>query len=290
VHLYCGFGTDILVPRYNSSHVETPHDPQGRAPEPASKRHSRLILGTVATIVIAGATAFATGLGSNLADDVSAPSKPLLSWSAMEETAGCGWNSEVYLPRTAAARGSKLKPEPEDLQVFQRAPEAAMAGTQRVNVSIQGESERPVTLLGINFHVHRSPQPPGAIFVSPCGGPTVGRTIVFSLDSDPPRITESNDSSNRPLGEIEGAGTSLNHPIRFPWTVSLTDPLLLILLAKLEGSCLCTWTAEIPWVSGKEQGIISIDNGGDGYRMVSSHGLDFYTPGTDGKWTVNPAQ
>jgi hypothetical protein len=244
----------------------------------------------VATIVIAGATAFATGLGSKLADDVSASSKPLLSWSASEEIAGCGWNSEVYLPQTAAAEGSKLRPEPEDFEVFQKEPEAAMAGTQRVNVSIQGESARPVTLLSINFHVQRSPQPPGAIFVSPCGGPTVGRTIVFSLDSDPPKIVESNNSPDQPLGETEGDGTSLNHAIRFPWTVSLTDPLLLILLAKLESSCLCTWTAEIPWVSGKEKGVIRIDNGGDGYRMVSGHGLAFYTPGTDGKWTVSPAQ
>lgn len=257
----------------------------------AAKPHwTRWILGTAATIVVAGVTAFATGVGSNLSTGVGSPSKPLISWSATEEVAGCGWNSEVYLPKTAAAKGRAMKPEPDDFEVFQEEPEAAMAGTQRVNVSIQGESERPVTLLGIQFHVQRSARPPGAIFVSPCGGPTIGRTIVFSLDSDPPKIVESNASPNQPLGESGADGTTLTHPIRFPWTVSLTDPLLLILLGKVESNCLCTWTAEIPWVSGGENGVIHIDNGGDGYRMVSDHGLNFYTPGGEGGWMFSPPQ
>lgn len=258
---------------------------------PARKSHwSRWILGTAATIVIAGATAFATGIGSNLATDVGSSSKPLISWSATEETAGCGWNSEVYLPKAVAARGHAMKPDPEDMELLQEEPEAAMAGTQRVNVSIQGESERPVTLLGIHFHVQRSVRLPGVIFVSPCGGATIGRTIVFSLDSDPPKIIESNSSANKPLGLTSADGTTLNHPIRFPWTVSLTDPLLLILLGKVESNCLCTWTAEIPWVSGGEQGVIHIDNQGDGYRMVGSHGLNFYTPGAAGAWATSPPQ
>jgi glycosyltransferase involved in cell wall biosynthesis len=45
---------------------------------------------------------------------------------------------------------------------------------------------------------------------------------------------------------MPGSPTS---PITFPWTVSLTDPLLLYVVAIAE-FCACKWSAEIPWVSG----------------------------------------
>jgi hypothetical protein len=275
--------------------VDRKEGPNNRpdAGQQEDKRHwSRVVLATVATIAIAGATAFATGLGSKLADDVSASSKPLVSWSATEEVAGCGWNSEVFLPGRAATQARAMKPDPEDFPIFQRELEAAMVGTQRVNVSIQGESARPVTLLGIHFHVHRRPRPAGGVFVSPCGGPTVGRTVVFSLDSDPPKIVASNASLKQPLSTVEGGGTA-SHPIRFPWTVSLTDPLFLIMLGTLKSNCYCTWAAEIPWVSGGEKGVIQVDNGGEGFRMVGAEGgndgLTMYSPGPDGEWMAGPA-
>ncbi len=158
-----------------------------------------------------------------------------------------------------------------------------------VNVSIQGESIRPVTLTGIQFHVQREPRPPGALFVDPCGGPTTGRAIVFSVDQGPPEILESNVLPNVYLGSAAYGGTpdaeGETKPIRFPWTVSLTDPLLLKLIAITKSSCYCSWTAEIPWVSGSKQGIIQVDNEGEGYRLTGSRGAQHsYYPGPTGRW------
>ena len=72
-------------------------------------------------------------------------------------------------------------------------------------------------------------------------------------------------------------GERITRPIRFPWTVSLTDPLLLDVIATTS-SCYCVWSAEIPWVSGAHRGTIRIDNHGDGYRLVGTNGLTSYYP------------
>ena len=78
-------------------------------------------------------------------------------------------------------------------------------------------------------------------------------------------------------------GRSLSQPIRFPWTVSMTDPLLLEIIANTK-HCYCTWTAEISWVSGSKRGVIPVDNDGEGYTVVSSEGLKSYGVGPSGNW------
>lgn len=90
------------------------------------------------------------------------------------------------------------------------------------------------------------------------------------------------------LGSRGLHGERLYRPVRFPWTVSLTDPLLLDIIATTE-SCYCEWNAEIPWVSGAERGTIVIDNDGDGYRVSAEAGLDSYVPTVEG-WRRYPSQ
>jgi hypothetical protein len=252
------------------------------------QRRMRRIAATVLSIVLAGVTAFVTGLASKLANELGSSSPALVSWGAKVETAGCGWNGEVFLPRRAAERARDLPPSSEDFPKLQREPGSALADTERVNVSIQGETARTITLTGIYFHVKRRPRPPGAVFVDACGSATEGRAIVFDLDQDPPKVIESNALLHVPLGSSEGDGKPLTRPIRFPWTVSMTDPLLLTLLGKTKSSCYCIWTAEIPWVSGNRHGDIKLDNEGRGFRTVGSHGLLFYSPGED-DWTAFPS-
>ncbi|HMI80899.1 MAG TPA: hypothetical protein VK480_03840, partial [Solirubrobacterales bacterium] len=78
-----------------------------------------------------------------------------------------------------------------------------------------------------------------------------------------------------------GLAGSPTPPIAFPWTVSLTDPLLLYVVASAD-SCYCIWRAEIPWVSGSERGTIKIDNGGEGFAVVGAEGVPHYTLGAGG--------
>ena len=70
-------------------------------------------------------------------------------------------------------------------------------------------------------------------------------------------------------------GRRLSKPIRFPWTVSVTDPLLLTIIGTTT-KCYCTWTADISWMSGSSTGTIKADNDGHGYRVTAGRGLQGY--------------
>ncbi|HEX6152642.1 MAG TPA: hypothetical protein VFZ19_03880 [Solirubrobacterales bacterium] len=167
------------------------------------------------------------------------------------------------------------------MELMKLDPAAAAAGRGMVQVAIQGESERKVTLTGIEFQVERSPPPEGAVFDFPCGGSTVGRIIEVDLDPIPPQITASSAEVDGSLGTIRGR--PLSRPIRFPWTVSLTDPLLLYVIAASD-RCYCAWTAEIPWVSGSQRGVISVADEGDGFQVIAADDVDSYGIGSGGRW------
>ena len=141
-----------------------------------------------------------------------------------------------------------------------------------MQVSIQGESSRTVTLTGIDFSVERRQRPPGATFALPCGDSIYGRYVVADLDRDPAGVSGTAQDPKAvldPVDPVGGAAESKFKPISFPWTVSVTDPLLLQIVAATK-RCDCTWRAEIPWTSGDQTGVIEIDNGGEGYTVVGS--------------------
>src|SRR5262249_56832051 len=109
---------------------------------------------------------------------------------------------------------------PHQREAMQELQGAVFVGADTAELSVQGESRRPVTLTGIEFHVNRQPIPAGASFAFPCGGPGYGRSIVVDLDREPPRIVRSNEDTHGMLGsELNDRGEP--KPIRFPWVVSL---------------------------------------------------------------------
>lgn len=191
----------------------------------------------------------------------------------------------LYLPSSRARQVLKSS-VPEDWSLLESAPGAAPAEHDLIQVAIQGESERKVTLTGIDFQVTRSPRPKGITVSRPCGGPIVGRAMIVDLDHEPPEITASSAEIGGMVGSYPN-GQALSEPIRFPWTVSVTDPLLLEIIATTE-HCYCTWTAEIPWVSGSKQGVISVGSEGHGFTVVDTKGLDSYGIGQDGGWQKSP--
>jgi hypothetical protein len=187
----------------------------------------------------------------------------------------------TFLPAEVADEVLERKP-PLDWRLIENQFGAIPVGRDPIEVAIQGESERKVTLLGVEFHVHRLPQPKGAVFNDPCGGPIVGRSLEIDLDATPPQIVASS-------AEVEGMPTTKPYPelhmrpVHFPWTVSLTDPLLLEIVATTQ-HCYCSWTAAIPWVSGAMRGVVKVDDGGNGFRVVSGNGLKEYGPGPSEEW------
>lgn len=252
------------------------HDSQKK---PSRQRQfGKWIAGVVGMIVLAGIVAFASGLGSKAAEHIGSEGSPI-SWSVEEMSVECF--AGTFLPQRTAQQ-MLAKPVPSDWEPIEDASGAAAAGRDAIQVAIQGASDRKVTLTGIDFHVNRSARPAGAVFYRGCGGPTMGRALEVELDSNPPKITESSAEVGGMVGSYPD-GRSLSKPIRFPWTVSMTDPLLLEIIGNAK-HCYCTWTAEIPWVAGSKRGVISVDNEGDGFTVVSSGDLDAYGVGPDGDW------
>jgi hypothetical protein len=238
------------------------------------KRVGRWALAVAAAGILAGATAFGTGLGSKAADSLDKSDGPPISYSAEEKGGECG--SAVFLPEGQSQETLEEKPpySISEWDEFQHQPDAAFAGRDVVEVAIQGESARTVTLTGISFEVERRKPEQGATFAAPCGDGTFGRALILDLDSVPPDIVASSSEVGEPVA-IDAQGHSVSRPIKFPWTVSLVDSLLLYVIATTE-SCACVWKAEIPWVSGSDRGVIKIDNGGEGYDVVADPSLDNY--------------
>jgi hypothetical protein len=241
------------------------------------------VLAAVASVALAAITAFAGGFGARLADLVASPDPPLLSYSVSQLSGEC--NGGTFLPRGSMGEILRAGP-PSDWSEIEAQPGSAAAGRDPIEVSIQGESTRTVTLTGIAFDVTRRPRPGGATFGGPCGGPVVGRALEVDLDSTPARVVESSAEPNGMLGSQTVDGRPLVRPIRFPWTVSVTDPLLLYVIATTK-SCYCTWSAEIPWVSGGKRGTIRIDDAGSGFQVADTEGLAGYSAFEE-KWNRYP--
>lgn len=239
------------------------------------RRAPPAFLVAVATaLVIAIATAIGTGLGQRVLD-LFKSDPALVSSSAAESIQECG--TDIFVPEPTAGRlRTRAVPRGDWLTSFLRRPGAGVAGQSLVEVSIQGESSRTITLTGIDVEVQRRPRSPGAVFSAPCGDSVHGRSVLVDLDRRPAAIVDSTIAPHGELGTLDRPAQSASLPIRFPWTVSITDPLLLQIVAASR-QCLCTWRAYVTWRSGAKSGRIEVDNGGKGYTVVGDSGVGHYT-------------
>jgi hypothetical protein len=242
----------------------------------------RRIVGTAGVaataLIVALFTAIGTGIGSKALHAFDDEEAPLVSSSAREELSECG--TSLFVPGARVHAVAADRP-PSSWSAFQRANDARVADRSVVTVSIQGESSRPITLTGIRFEVERHRRPAGAVFALPCGGGVTGRSVQADLDRRPVAITRSNED---PRASLDEATQRRPRPIRFPWTVSLTDPLLLTIVATTQ-RCACTWRATIDWVSGGKSGTLAVDAGGRGYTVVGLHGAPLFVAGGPGnRW------
>jgi hypothetical protein len=267
--------------------------------EPSSSRRALKFLGVLGTaLLVAMATAIGTGLGSDVLDlfgDNDDEGDPI-SYSASEQINGCG--THLFFPEEQArglVSGATPTPSPiPDWEAFRSANGGLVADESVVQVSIQGESSRTVTLTGIDFTVDAQPRPPGSTFLQPCGDAIYGRYVVADLDREPIVVSgtaEDPEAVLDPVDPVNDAARSTYKPITFPWTVSVTDPLLLQIVASTE-RCYCTWRAEIAWSSGEQTGVIPIDNDGAGYTVVGSEGTKAFQSGGTGRsvWAESPGQ
>jgi hypothetical protein len=255
----------------------------GRQHEKAENIRTRRrgwLVGVGTAVLVAVLTAVVTGLAERAVDAIPGEGQELISYGVEELKGECG--TVTYLPKGAATETLRGPPpyELDEWDAFQAQPAAASADDSVIQVSIQGESARTITLTGIRFSAARQRRQRGATFGAACGDPLVGRGMLVDVETDPPQIVSSSDELE---GHIEaGVNETPTSPITFPWTVSVTDPLLLRVAATAR-ACDCRWKAEIPWVSGAEKGTIHVDDGGRGFRVVGGEGLPGYVPG-GGEW------
>lgn len=249
-----------------------------RKKKPFYRRAGAWVAACLGAGVIAAVVAFGTSLGSRAGNELGASSPSPISSSAQEIDWECG--TSTYLPERESRKVLEEGP-PSRWETIQARPGAVFAGTDIVEVSIRGTSMRTITVTGIKFDVDRYRPRPGATFAMGCGDGTYGYSLEVDLDAAPPRIVQSSGEPEGVLG-AERNGHPITRPIRFPWTVSVTDSLLLYIRATTK-SCHCTWRAELPWVSGAERGVIKVDNGGSGYEVIASPHLKSYSPAY-GRW------
>jgi hypothetical protein len=253
-------------------------DPKDASSEAVRRGRRKWLIGVATAVLIGVLTAISIGLWDRAVDAISAEDPPaLVSYGAELQGTECGVGTFLPEPQAAATVAERPPYELDEWKRFRYRPDAVFANSDLLQVSIQGESLREITLTGIEFSVTRQKRPEGATFGAACGDALRGRGIQVDLEADPPQIVSSSKTQEG-IVTASPLESSETFPISFPWTVSVTDPLLLYILATAR-FCDCTWSAEIPWVSGSEKGVIQIDNGGAGYRVVGAEGLAAYTSG-----------
>jgi hypothetical protein len=250
--------------------------------EPEQRRRSKItefwaghkkaflgLLGAVGTVALGVIVQQLIGT----AEHVIGGQPKLVSFTANQQIVQCG--TVLFVPGSRARSGHV--PVFTDWRAFKRSTNASVASPAVITVSLQGETPRTITLTGINFTVVRRRRPEGGAFAAPCGSSLQGRFVEADLDRKSALIV---DSSREPHGIVGPTlpGHRPNKPIEFPWTVSVTDPLLLDIVA-ITKRCFCTWTAGISWESGDKSGVIRIDNGGKGYPVVGGEGVPSFLEG-----------
>lgn len=226
----------------------------------------------VGALAVAFATAIGMGLGSHVTGRLDGATE-LLSYSAKPAIGECG--TQLFIPGQLGSSGKlPLSAMRADWASVMRDHRGSVASPSVTDVSIQGETSRPVTLTNIEFTVTRHRPPKGGIYGKPCGGPGQGRFVVVDLDRTPVRVIATNTDPSAVVDVTQRP----KKPIRFPWTVSLTDPLTLSIVA-ITKRCYCLWRASISWQSGGKSGVLRIDDRSHGYGVVGPDGLPGFLAG-----------
>ncbi|MEV4440961.1 hypothetical protein AB0K09_18470 [Streptomyces sp. NPDC049577] len=139
-----------------------------------------------------------------------------------------------------------------------------------VDMTVQGRTEESVLLTGMEVNVLRSAPPPthGVIINTAfgCGGAEPQRPFTADFGHRPVKVTADagQDDDGKPIP-----------PVRFPFKVSLTDPEDFLVHAKnIAGDC--AFAIVLHWVADGKAGTTTLDNGGKGFRLISTNSLPSY--------------
>ena len=234
-----------------------------------------LIVVVAAVVLVAGAgglfanRVFGSVTGSAVSDGTPSPppSSPLPFTHAVRKitpTCGAPWI-------TPKAPDQITLPIPQDIISYggwsdwdEVSEGGAAASPGQVMITIQGRSAAEVVLTDLEVRVVARREPiRGTALHRQCGGEGVVRWLSVDLDRDPVAATADRAEVMYPhTPEWE------RRPIKFPYTVSLSDSETFVIKADTEG-CDCDWIVGLHWASQGQTGILPIDDNGRPFRTSS---------------------
>jgi hypothetical protein len=141
--------------------------------------------------------------------------------------------------------------------------------TDRVPSTLPGVHGLTTLRTGLKVRVlERKPLPAtSTVLVAGCGGDGAFRWLDVDLDESPPRATPGFRAN-----AVEGLRGEVSDkqltPIRFPYSVSLSDAEPFLITARTR-RCDCAWVAEVTWASEGRTGTTVIDDGGRPFRSTA---------------------
>ncbi|MFJ9893700.1 helix-turn-helix domain-containing protein [Streptomyces sp. NPDC091280] len=184
--------------------------------------------------------------------------------------------SQTYLVNRDAA---KVPPPPteQDAPGWVSALGAVSAGSQYLELTVQGTGQETVVLQSLNVRVVGSAAPPawnayamGYVGVG-CGGGVPTHSFGIGLDA------------GRPVATPESGQTGL------PYKVSESEPEVLYITAAAASHDV-RWYLELTWSSGTRNGVLRIDDQGRPFRTSGMAGRPQYGYSLDdGKWVPHKA-
>lgn len=235
------------------------------------------IVGLGAIVLVAVAAVWATGIASTSRN----ASPPPFLVTESEVRAEC--MTGTFVPDEPAGERLAHTAPPRDWRQIEEAPEAMPAerGAVRVTLGPKERSAERITITAVHFRVFNlGLRPTGPVLYRPCKRRLVGAAVETDLDGFTHKILGSAQNGALTVGfHLPRHST----PIRFPWTVSLAEPLNLYLLVEAH-DIYCDWTARISWTSESSHGVIQVDNGGRKYRIVDGQGIGWRKPAGGGQW------
>lgn len=145
---------------------------------------------------------------------------------------------------------------------------AVPAGHLRLQVTVQGDGDRPVVLHALRVHVTGTRKAPGGkayTMGAGCGGDLAPASFAVDLDAPAPNAKA-----------VPGhEGNVATRATDFPYKVSADDPEVLNVDAATVAQDV-DWYLELVWSSGDRQGTTRVDDHGRPFRTAGMRGAERY--------------
>lgn len=157
----------------------------------------------------------------------------------------------------------------EQWPTWEHSRDGAQASEAVFTVTAQGhEATSNVVVTGLRVKVlERKPPLTGTVLSTQCGEPVHSHYAEVDLDREQP-VGFPGALDPDTAAELSARGLRVD-PIRFPYSVSSTQPEVFTVVART-ASCDCTWVIELDWSAGGRSGVQTVGYNGKPFRTTSA--------------------